>query len=137
MEFITAKSAPPTLPPVAKQYQSQAVIYLTNEGSRRGSNAGDDRPGLVRVISRGSIGRRSSTGGNSESGGGLRRVLSRGERPDGQGRRGSDANNVLKHADSDVAGGAPPLQRTKSTELKTGKWISPVMAGVAGVNTLW
>ncbi|KAJ9123205.1 hypothetical protein QFC22_001398 [Naganishia vaughanmartiniae] len=135
MEFITTQSAPPTLPPVQKQYQSQAVIYLTNEGSRRGSNAGDDKPGLVRAISRGSIGRRSSTGGNSDSGGiggGLRRVLSRGEKPDSQGRRGSDANNVLKHADSDATGAAPPLQRTKSAELKTGKWISPVMAGVVG-----
>jgi hypothetical protein len=141
MEFITAASAAPQLPPPTKQYQAQAVIHLTSN-DRRGSTSGDDKPGLIRSISRGSLGRRSSTGGGSESGGGLRRVLSRGEGESGGGLRrvlsrgdksGGDGT-VLKHADTSPAAGAPPLQRTKSSDLKNGKWISPVMAGVAGVS---
>lgn len=147
MEFITSASAPPPLPPPVKQYQSQAVIHLTSD--RRGSASGDGQPGLFRTLSRGSLGRRSSTGGGSESGGGLRRVLSRGEGESGGGLRrvlsrgdksGADASgrrssegNVLKHADESATGGTP-LQRTKSAELKNGKWISPVMAGVANVS---
>ncbi|GHJ86008.1 hypothetical protein NliqN6_2410 [Naganishia liquefaciens] len=147
MEFITSASAPPPLPPSVKQYQSQAVIHLTSD--RRGSASGDGQPGLFRSLSRGSLGRRSSSGGGSESGGGLRRVLSRGEGEsggglrrvlsrgdksgaDGAGRRSSEGN-VLKQTDESSAGGAP-LQRTKSAELKNGKWISPIMAGVAGNN---
>ncbi|KAI5455416.1 hypothetical protein NCC49_000227 [Naganishia albida] len=150
MEFITTTSPPPPLPPPTKQYQAQAVIHLTSN-DRRGSTAGDDKPGLIRTISRGSLGRRSSTGGGSESGGGLRRVLSRGESEQGgglrrilsrgdksgatdaQGRRSSEAN-VLKQgaADPTPSGGAPPLQRTRSMEMKNGKWVAPVMAGVAG-----
>jgi hypothetical protein len=41
---------------------------------------------------------------------------------------------VLKHgaADATPDAGGQPLQRTKSVELKLGKWVSPVMAGVAG-----
>lgn len=149
MEFITAASAPPPLPPPVKQYQSQAVIHLTSN-NRRGSTSGEDKPGLIRSISRGSLGRRSSTGDGGESGGGLRRVLSRGEGEsggglrrvlsrgdksgaDGSGRRSSDGN-VLKHAETAPTTGAPAMQRTKSSELKNGKWISPVMAGVAGVS---
>jgi hypothetical protein len=152
MEFITTTSSPPPLPPPTKQYQAQAVIHLTSN-DRRGSTSGDDKPGLIRTISRGSLGRRSSTGGGSESGGGLRRVLSRGESEQGgglrrilsrgdksgaadaQGRRSSDGN-VLKQgaADATPSGGAPPLQRTKSMEMKNGKWVAPVMAGVAGVS---
>ncbi|KAJ9098892.1 hypothetical protein QFC19_006231 [Naganishia cerealis] len=133
MEFVTSASAPPSLPPPQKQYQAQAVIYLTNKGSRRGSAVGDDKPGLVRAISRGSLGRRSSAGENNESGGGLRRILSRGDKSDAQGRRSSDGN-ALNRSDSEGAAtaGAPPLQRTKSAELRTGKWVSPVMAGVVG-----
>jgi hypothetical protein len=38
-------------------------------------------------------------------------------------------------ADATSAGTAPPLQRTKSLEMKNGKWVSPVMAGVAGVSS--